>query len=156
MVFLNFTIPFDNRLVQRLYNFNLALTGTYDHRLWRTGHPVRSAIHKPQIGRLVVGSVTTSEYLLLYVFANILCLLRKDLLTLSLTSRTIPGYQRVIILPLAVPRFRLCSRSWQLRVGEGRMQRANGIIYMRTHQPSPRSGFHTSSRHHHHIPVYQI
>ncbi|KAH8587490.1 hypothetical protein B0O99DRAFT_526677, partial [Bisporella sp. PMI_857] len=34
----------------------------------RTGHPVRSAIHKPQIGRLVVGWVTTSESLLLYVF----------------------------------------------------------------------------------------
>ena len=42
---------------------------TYDHRLRRIGHPVRSAIHKPQIGRLVVGWVTTSEYLLLYVFA---------------------------------------------------------------------------------------
>ena len=41
---------------------------TYDHRLRRIGHPVRSAIHKPQIGRLVVGWVTTSEYLLLYVF----------------------------------------------------------------------------------------
>ncbi|KUJ08330.1 uncharacterized protein LY89DRAFT_765195, partial [Mollisia scopiformis] len=41
---------------------------TYDHRLRKTGHPVRSAIHKPQIGRLVVGWVTTSEYLLLYVF----------------------------------------------------------------------------------------
>ena len=33
-----------------------------------TGHPVRSAIHKPQIGGLVVGWVTTSEYPLLYVF----------------------------------------------------------------------------------------
>jgi hypothetical protein len=42
---------------------------TYDHRLKKTGHPVRSAIHKLQIGRLVVGWVTTSEYLLLYVFA---------------------------------------------------------------------------------------
>ena len=41
---------------------------TYDHRLKRIGHPVRSAIHKLQIGRLVVGWVTTSEYLLLYVF----------------------------------------------------------------------------------------
>ena len=40
---------------------------TYDHRLRRLGHPVRSAIHKPQIGRLVVGWVTTSESLLLYV-----------------------------------------------------------------------------------------
>ena len=44
------------------------LTVTYDHRLRRIGHPVRSAIHKPQIGRLVVGWVTTSESLLLYVF----------------------------------------------------------------------------------------
>jgi hypothetical protein len=41
---------------------------TYDHRLKNIGHPVRSAIHKLQIGRLVVGWVTTSEYLLLYVF----------------------------------------------------------------------------------------
>ena len=46
---------------------------TYDHRLRRTGHPVRSAIHKPQIGRLVVGWVTTSEYLLLYVFLSFFC-----------------------------------------------------------------------------------
>ena len=44
------------------------ITVTYDHRLRRIGHPVRSAIHKLQIGRLVVGWVTTSEYLLLYVF----------------------------------------------------------------------------------------
>ena len=41
---------------------------TYDHRLRRTGHPVRSAIHKPQIGRSVVEWVTISESLLLYVF----------------------------------------------------------------------------------------
>jgi hypothetical protein len=41
---------------------------TYGHRLEITGHPVRSAIHKLQIGGLVVGSVTTSEYPLLYVF----------------------------------------------------------------------------------------
>ena len=33
-----------------------------------TGHPVRSAIHKLEIGRSVVGWVTTSESLLLYVF----------------------------------------------------------------------------------------
>ena len=47
---------------------NSPIAVTYDHRLRRIGHPVRSAIHKPQIGRLVVGWVTTSEYLLLYVF----------------------------------------------------------------------------------------
>ena len=34
----------------------------------RTGHPVRSAILKHQIGRLVVEWVTISKYLLLYVF----------------------------------------------------------------------------------------
>jgi hypothetical protein len=42
---------------------------TYDHRLQRTGDPVRSPLHKLQIGRLVVEWVTISEYLLLYVFA---------------------------------------------------------------------------------------
>ena len=44
------------------------LAVTYDHRLKGTGHPVRSAIHKLEIGRSVVGWVTTSESLLLYVF----------------------------------------------------------------------------------------
>ena len=41
---------------------------TYDHRLRKIGHPVRSAKLKLQIGGLVVGWVTTSEYPLLYVF----------------------------------------------------------------------------------------
>ncbi len=41
---------------------------TFDHRTWRTGLPVRSAVLKPCAGRLVVGWVTTSEYLLLNVF----------------------------------------------------------------------------------------
>ncbi len=48
-------------------------SSTYGHRLWNIGHPVRSAIHKPQIGGLVVGSVTTSEYPLLYVFVVFIC-----------------------------------------------------------------------------------
>lgn len=51
----------------RVISYSKLLTATYDHRLRRIGHPVRSAIHKPQIGRLVVGWVTTSESLLLYV-----------------------------------------------------------------------------------------
>ncbi|RAK71076.1 hypothetical protein BO72DRAFT_392931, partial [Aspergillus fijiensis CBS 313.89] len=41
---------------------------TYDHRVWKIGLPVRSAVLKPHAGRLVVGWVTTSESLLLYVF----------------------------------------------------------------------------------------
>jgi hypothetical protein len=41
----------------------------YDHRLQKAGDPVRSPLHKLQIGRLVVEWVTISEYLLLYVFA---------------------------------------------------------------------------------------
>ena len=39
--------------------------GTYDHRVWKTGLPVRSAVLKPHAGRLVVGWVTTSESRLL-------------------------------------------------------------------------------------------
>jgi hypothetical protein len=41
---------------------------TYDHRVWKTGFPVRSAVLKPHAGELVVGWVTTSESSLLYVF----------------------------------------------------------------------------------------
>ena len=39
----------------RLYNIICDPSFTYDHRLKKTGHPVRSAIHKLEIGRLVVG-----------------------------------------------------------------------------------------------------
>ena len=45
-----------------------AYSSTYDHRVWRTGLPVRSAVLKPHAGRLVVWWVTTCESLLLYVF----------------------------------------------------------------------------------------
>jgi hypothetical protein len=51
-----------------LKSMDTSTSSTYDHRFKRIGHPVRSAIHKLEIGRLVVGWVTTSEYLLLYVF----------------------------------------------------------------------------------------
>ncbi|PYI31606.1 hypothetical protein BP00DRAFT_343555, partial [Aspergillus indologenus CBS 114.80] len=44
---------------------------TYNHRVWKIGLPVRSAVLKPHAGRLVVGWVTTSESLLLYVFCFI-------------------------------------------------------------------------------------
>ena len=46
----------------------MLVISTYDHRLKNNRHPVRSAKDKLQIGQLVVGSVTTSEYWLLYVF----------------------------------------------------------------------------------------
>ncbi|KAI0401325.1 hypothetical protein F4802DRAFT_580895, partial [Xylaria palmicola] len=42
---------------------------TYDHSLQRIRHPVRSALDKLESARLVVGSVTTSESLVLYVFS---------------------------------------------------------------------------------------
>jgi hypothetical protein len=41
---------------------------TYDHTYQRTRDPVRSPIDKLVRGGLVVGSVTTSESPLLYVF----------------------------------------------------------------------------------------
>ncbi|OJJ70207.1 hypothetical protein ASPBRDRAFT_652258 [Aspergillus brasiliensis CBS 101740] len=50
------------------------VSSTYDHRVWKTGLPVRSAVLKPHAGRLVVGWVTTSESLLLYVFILLSCL----------------------------------------------------------------------------------
>ncbi|KAJ5165059.1 L-lysine 2-3-aminomutase [Penicillium coprophilum] len=41
---------------------------TYDHRVWKTGLPVRSAVLKPHAGELVVGWVTTSESSLFAAF----------------------------------------------------------------------------------------
>ena len=41
---------------------------TYKHRQWSTGHPVRSGMLKPLIGRVVAESLTICEGLLLYVF----------------------------------------------------------------------------------------
>ncbi|KAJ5796808.1 L-lysine 2-3-aminomutase, partial [Penicillium psychrosexuale] len=43
----------------------LPISDTYDHRVWKTGLPVRSAVLKPHAGELVVGWVTTSESSLL-------------------------------------------------------------------------------------------
>ena len=63
---------FEKLQIYRYINQFRRKTSTYDHRLRRIGHPVRSAIHKPQIGRLVVKWVTISEYLLLYVFFLVL------------------------------------------------------------------------------------
>jgi hypothetical protein len=45
----------------------LSFYGTYGHSQLKTGHPVRSAIHKQLNGRLVLRWVTTWESLLLYV-----------------------------------------------------------------------------------------
>ena len=45
---------------------------TYGHSQLKTGHPVRSAIHKQLNGRLVLRWVTTWESLLLYVLFPLL------------------------------------------------------------------------------------
>ncbi|KAG9648759.1 hypothetical protein KCU64_g9681, partial [Aureobasidium melanogenum] len=45
------------------------------HSQLKTGHPVRSAIHKQLNGRLVLRWVTTWESLLLYVFVFFLFVL---------------------------------------------------------------------------------
>ncbi|KAH0336539.1 hypothetical protein KCU81_g8576, partial [Aureobasidium melanogenum] len=48
----------------------------YGHSQLKTGHPVRSAIHKQLNGRLVLRWVTTWESLLLYVFFSFLLFLQ--------------------------------------------------------------------------------
>ena len=48
---------------------------TYGHSQLKTGHPVRSAIHKQLNGRLVLRWVTTWESLLLYVLHFVLSML---------------------------------------------------------------------------------
>jgi hypothetical protein len=69
MDFITHISPYDFVTKQRIYrNLFNAKPFTYDHRVWRTGLPVRSAVLKPHAGELVVGWVTTSESSLLYVF----------------------------------------------------------------------------------------
>jgi hypothetical protein len=46
-------------------------SSTYGHSQLKTGHPVRSAIHKQLNGRLVLRWVTTWESLLLYVLHSL-------------------------------------------------------------------------------------
>jgi hypothetical protein len=50
-------------------------TSTYGHSQLKTGHPVRSAIHKQLNGRLVLRWVTTWESLLLYVLQLVLLMM---------------------------------------------------------------------------------
>ncbi|KAG9995766.1 hypothetical protein KCU78_g17778, partial [Aureobasidium melanogenum] len=45
--------------------YDICYSGTYGHSQLKTGHPVRSAIHKQLNGRLVLRWVTTWESLLL-------------------------------------------------------------------------------------------
>ncbi|KEQ60976.1 uncharacterized protein M437DRAFT_52985, partial [Aureobasidium melanogenum CBS 110374] len=54
-------------------------SSTYGHSQLKTGHPVRSAIHKQLNGRLVLRWVTTWESLLLYVLHLPLFLCRLNL-----------------------------------------------------------------------------
>ncbi|KAH0363842.1 hypothetical protein KCU65_g7113, partial [Aureobasidium melanogenum] len=54
------------------YRFNGGISSTYGHSQLKTGHPVRSAIHKQLNGRLVLRWVTTWESLLLYVLIFLL------------------------------------------------------------------------------------
>ena len=54
--------------LSEVIDFFDSISSTYDHRVWKTGLPVRSAVLKPHAGELVVWWVTTCESSLLYVF----------------------------------------------------------------------------------------
>ncbi|PWY79409.1 hypothetical protein BO94DRAFT_471583, partial [Aspergillus sclerotioniger CBS 115572] len=64
-------------------------------RVWRTGLPVRSAVLKPHAGRLVVGWVTTSESLLLYVLEHYSNFLHVQLTDQSVIGEDFPEQQRL-------------------------------------------------------------
>ena len=55
-----------------MYTQFSGVSSTCDHRVWKTGLPVRSAVLKPHAGWLVVGWVTTSESQLLHVSISFL------------------------------------------------------------------------------------
>ena len=84
-------------LVKKHY---ISITTTYDHRLMRTGHPVRSAILKHQIGRLVVEWVTISEFLLLYVF--LFCFDLVEITSCCEASVTYPDVTSILLCDIQV------------------------------------------------------
>ena len=62
--------PSHRRCLTQIYTKITATSSTYDHTYQKIRDPVRSPIVKLVRGGLVVGSVTTSESPLLYVFAR--------------------------------------------------------------------------------------
>ena len=53
--------------VQKIYPHHQLQSFAHNHRTWKTGLPIHSAVLKSCVGKLVVGWVITSEYLLLIV-----------------------------------------------------------------------------------------
>jgi hypothetical protein len=88
-------------------------SSTYGHSQLKTGHPVRSAIHKQLNGRLVLRWVTTWESLLLYVllsfcpiyipFAPMSLLPFVLLYSLALIIKTAYRLTRWVLDPLDIP-----------------------------------------------------
>ncbi|KAL2023041.1 hypothetical protein VTK56DRAFT_3951 [Thermocarpiscus australiensis] len=74
-------------------------TSTYDHTHWKVRRPVRSALVKPVRARLVVGSVTTSESLVLYVYFVFFCSISRSLFTLITFSSTKVLYRSPVFSP---------------------------------------------------------
>ncbi|KAH0369265.1 hypothetical protein KCU65_g3358, partial [Aureobasidium melanogenum] len=54
----------DSKAYTAIYWSKIRVSSTYGHSQLKTGHPVRSAIHKQLNGRLVLRWVTTWESLL--------------------------------------------------------------------------------------------
>ncbi|KAJ9486619.1 hypothetical protein VN97_g6717 [Penicillium thymicola] len=75
--------------------------GTYDHRVWKIGLPVRSAVLKPHAGELVVGWVTTSESSLLYVFVPLFIIVVVYLLS-RLTIITCSSHVKIVLYSLLI------------------------------------------------------
>ena len=62
--------------------------------MWKIGHPVRSAVLKPHIGRLVLRSVTTGESLLLHVYTFAFLYLQAESV-----HRRLPNYYNLQAVP---------------------------------------------------------
>ena len=66
LVLYNFFSLVYSYYIQDLRIFMATVLAMYDHRPWKARDPVCSPIDKPETASLVVGWVTTSEYLVLY------------------------------------------------------------------------------------------
>jgi hypothetical protein len=118
-------------LEQRYMDGKIYNSSTYGHSQLKTGHPVRSAIHKQLNGRLVLRWVTTWESLLLYVL-HFLLSYHQSYLFLPVRTLLLLGVRYTILVINAV----LTQKHIRLFLIQGHTEHFSNIIPIYRRIPS--------------------
>ena len=107
-----------------LYTISSHLAFAIDHRVWKTGLPVRSAVLNPYAGRLVVGWVTTSESLLLIVF-DLFCFLE---MSIPLSIHIVARYLGIRLFLVGYRDYIICFFPYFLAISTAPKSNSNGFV----------------------------